>query len=169
MQPLLQFQSNNYYMFRMCVYSLRYLAWIVHAPYCHLWPVWVYLIFPHPINGTNFEKMLLNIKFVFWFSLQRFPETFHLLKRNERDMTKTEYWSSCKVAVILVRFECNLNFMDRFSINTQILNFVKIRLVGIEVFHADRRTDVTKLIVAFNKYANTPKTQISLHLCGCEA
>jgi hypothetical protein len=77
-------------------------------------------------------------------------------------MTKTEYWSSCEVPVILVRFECNLNFIDRFSINTQILNFVKIRLVGIEVIHADRRTDVTKLIVAFHNFANEPKNR---HRC----
>jgi hypothetical protein len=31
--------------------------------------------------------------------------------------------------------------MDKFSKNTQILNIVKIRLVGAELFHADRQTD----------------------------
>jgi hypothetical protein len=77
-------------------------------------------------------------------------------------MIKTVYWSLGKAPVILVRFECNLNFIDRFSINTQILNFVKIRLVGIEMFHADRRTDVTKLIVAFRNFANEPKNR---HRC----
>jgi hypothetical protein len=30
--------------------------------------------------------------------------------------------------------------------------------VGAELFHAGRRTDVTKLIVAFRKFANAPKT-----------
>jgi len=28
-------------------------------------------------------------------------------------------------------------FLDRFSKSTQILNFMKIRLVGAEVFHAE--------------------------------
>jgi hypothetical protein len=34
---------------------------------------------------------------------------------------------------------------------------MKIRLVGAELFHADRQTDVTKLIVAFRNFANTSK------------
>jgi hypothetical protein len=34
--------------------------------YCHLWPVWLYRIFPHYlINDTIFGKKLLNIKCVF--------------------------------------------------------------------------------------------------------
>jgi hypothetical protein len=41
-----------------------------YAPYCHLWPAPFYKIFPHfLINGTIFEKMLLNIKCVFLFPL----------------------------------------------------------------------------------------------------
>ena len=34
-----------------------------------------------------------------------------------------------------------LEFFDRFSKNTQISNFVEIRSVGAELFHADGRTD----------------------------
>jgi len=34
---------------------------------------------------------------------------------------------------------------------------MKIRPVGAELFHADRRTDVTKLIVAFRNFVNAPK------------
>jgi hypothetical protein len=50
-------------------------------------------------------------------------------------------WSSCEVPVILVRFECNLIFLDRFSKNIHIPNFMKISPVGAELFHADGRTD----------------------------
>jgi hypothetical protein len=34
-----------------------------------------------------------------------------------------------------------LNFLNTFAKNTQISGFVKIRLVGAELFHADRQTD----------------------------
>jgi hypothetical protein len=51
------------------------------------------------------------------------------------------YWSTGKVLFIIVRFECNLNFLDRFSKNPQISNFMKIRSVGAELFHAGWRTD----------------------------
>jgi hypothetical protein len=53
-----------------------------------------------------------------------------------------------------------MNFLDRFSINPQILNFIKIPLVGADLFHADRQTDrqtdITKLLVAFRNFTNVP-------------
>ena len=51
----------------------------------------------------------------------------------------------------------DVNFLDRFSKNTQIPNFVKIRSVGVELFHADRQTDMMKLVVSFRNIANAPK------------
>ena len=60
-QPLLQWNSYKYYIFRVCGCSLRYSAWNAHALYCHLWPLQLYYIFPHfLINGTIFKKMLLK-------------------------------------------------------------------------------------------------------------
>jgi hypothetical protein len=49
------------------------------------------------------------------------------------------------------------NVADRFSKNTQIPNFMKICPVGAELLRADRRTDMTKLIVAIRNFANAPK------------
>ena len=37
-------------------------------------------------------------------------------------------------------------------------SFMKIRPVGAKLFHADGRTDMTKLIVPFRNFANTPVT-----------
>jgi hypothetical protein len=45
-----------------------------------------------------------------------------------------------------------------FKKNPQILNFMKIYPVGAGLFHADGRTDTTKLTVAFRNFANAPKT-----------
>jgi hypothetical protein len=40
-----------------CVCILSYPLCKAHASYCHLWPVWLYSIFPHYlINGTILEK-----------------------------------------------------------------------------------------------------------------
>jgi len=46
-----------------------------HAPYCHLWPVRLYNIFPHCLmNGTIFEKTLSkNVCFGFLSSFEAFP------------------------------------------------------------------------------------------------
>jgi len=47
--------------------------------------------------------------------------------------------------------------MDRISKNTQISNFMDVRSLGTELFHADGRTEeqraLKKLIVAFRKFA----------------
>jgi len=37
---------------------------------------------------------------------------------------------------------------------------MKIRPVGAELFHADRQTDMTKLIVVFRNFAKTPTSRV---------
>ena len=63
----------------------------------------------------------------------------------------------CLQCILLVRFQLNLNFLDRFSKNTQISDVTKIRPVGPELFHAVRRTDMAKLVVAFRNFAKATK------------
>jgi hypothetical protein len=73
--------------------------------YCHIWPVWLYYIFPHYlINGTIFGKKVTEQKCVFWCSLQYLPEIFLILRRIQRDIIINVHRSSCKVPVIFVRF-----------------------------------------------------------------
>jgi hypothetical protein len=41
-------------------------------------------------------------------------------------------------------------------------NFIKIRLVGAKLFHADGRTDMTKLIVAVRNFVQALKNDIAV-------
>ena len=51
-------------------------------------------------------------------------------------------------------------FSTNFRKNTEISNLIKIFPVAVELFHADRRTDTTKLIVGFRSFAKAPKNDI---------
>jgi hypothetical protein len=60
----------------------------------------------------------------------------------------------------------NLHFLDRVSKNIQIPNFMNIRSVGAELFHADGGTAMTKLVHVFffRYFANAPKSVTTIYL-----
>jgi hypothetical protein len=82
------------------------------------------------------RNMSRNIKLCFDF-LDNLGETFFILRRIRRNIITNVHRSSRKVPVIHARLEWNWNLLDRFSKNTQISIFMKIRPVGAELFHAD--------------------------------
>ena len=114
---------------------------IQHAPYCHLWPAPLYIIFPHYLINGTIKIEFIELKMCFPTFSTNLSETFFVLSRTEPDMIEILFRSSRKVRVIIVRFELNLNFIDRFSKYSPITNFMKILAVGAELFHADRQTD----------------------------
>jgi hypothetical protein len=63
-----------------------------------------------------------------------------------------------KYPLFVSEFNENLIFSTEFYKKAQISNFIKIRPVGTEFFHADRRTDeqtdMTKLIVTFRNFCD---------------
>ena len=71
-------------------------------------------------------------------------------------------------------FNKNLNFIDRFSTNTQISNSMKIRPMGAEAFHAERWTDgrTEKHEEAHSRFsrnfANAPKNHQLLHVSAMQ-
>ena len=105
--------SIKYYILWECVV---YLYSCISYPACkalyrHMWSVRLYHIFPHyHINGTISEKKELNMKYVFWFSIQLVPETFLILRRIERNTVANVNSSSCTVHVIVVLFDVITSF-----------------------------------------------------------
>ena len=54
---------------------------------------------------------------------------------------------------ILKKLKISLTIFEKYS------NFANIRPMGAELFHVDRRTDMTNLIAAFRYFANAPKKE----------
>ena len=89
----------------MCVTSLTYPACNGHAPYCHLWPDWLYHIFPHyVINGTILGKKVIEIKKCVFDFLQPLSEKFLTLKAAQRDTNTTLNRPLCKALSLLSVF-----------------------------------------------------------------
>ena len=74
--------------------------------------------------------------------MQLLSETFLILRKIQPD-TINAHTSAHKVPVILVIFIRSINFLERFSKNPQIFNFMKktVGPVGAELFHTDMRKD----------------------------
>jgi hypothetical protein len=99
-KSLLPWKSNKYYLLicvcvraratgsvgvciRVRAYSLAYPAHNTYAPYCDIinGPWRRHICRHYLIKSTIFGKKLMNIKCVFWFSLQLFSRTFLVLRR----------------------------------------------------------------------------------------
>jgi hypothetical protein len=140
----------------VCVCSLIYAACTAHASIviCGL-PLRT--LFFHIILQTAWfsRKKLLNTKYVFWFFVQLLSETLLILRIIQQDIVIV-HRSSCKVPLFLSDFKWQLDFLGRFSKTTHIQSFLKIRSLGAELFHADGKTDVTNLMIAFRNFAKAP-------------
>jgi hypothetical protein len=62
---------------------------------------------------------------------------FLILREIQRYTIVSTRRSARKVPLFHVTFYLNLNFLDRFSKNLQLSNFMKIRPVGAELLQAD--------------------------------
>ena len=102
----------------------------------------------------------MNTKCVFLFSPQCLSETFIILRRIERDMIKKIYIGlHVKYSLLLSDLNETRIFLDKFSKNTQISNFMKIRSVGAEScsMRTDKRID--RHYEPYRKFANALKNR----------
>jgi hypothetical protein len=85
----LSWKINNYYTFWVCVCSLMQHAVRVRRivlPSVACLTVQYLFTLSHKRHGFRKKKTILNIKCVFWFSLQLLYETFLIPRRTERDI-----------------------------------------------------------------------------------
>ena len=80
---------------------------------------------------------------MFRFPQQGLYEKKILILRRIENIIINVHMSSCKAPVILVRFQSNLKYLDRFSKNT-LTKFHENSSVGAELFHVDRQTNGQK-------------------------
>jgi len=110
------------------------------------------------------KKKKIEIKMCVLIFSKILSGTFVILRKIHRDKMINLYWSPCKKYPL---FLSDFNFLEIFSKNPQMLR--KIHPVGAG-FHAEngemdgrrtdretRQTDMTKLMVAFRRFAKAPK------------
>ena len=96
--------------------------------------------FPHNLfNGTIFRINLLKNNVV-GFGLQILSAAF-LIRSVQRKTVVNVNRLSCTVHISPFRFERNLKFLDRFSKNAPITNFIRISSGATELFHGDGQKD----------------------------
>jgi hypothetical protein len=103
------------------------------------------------------------MKCVFRFSLQILSEKILILERNERDMTKNVYRSSCKVRYscpILIKLEIFGQIFEKYSNVT--FNENPSRGDPSCSMRTGKRADMTKLIITFRNSAIASKNRKSV-------
>jgi len=129
--------------FWLCLYSPRYPATNAHASYWHLLPAWIYNIFPHyAINGTIFEKRVTERKMCFDYLYN--IRMKHFLFWNELSEKRWKMYIGLyvKYPLLVSDFKEIWIFSTDLRKIKKISNFMKIRPVGAEMFHAVGQTDI---------------------------
>ena len=54
-----------------------------------------------------------------------------------------------------------MNFLDRYSKNSELLNIIRFLPVGGKLLQTDGRIYITTLIVVLRNFANVPKKEMS--------
>jgi len=138
MQPLLQWNSNQYYTTWVCVCSIRYPVWNAHAPWCHLWPApFTFPILSHKRYDLK-KKRIIGHKMCPSIFSTNLCETFFHCKRNcaRYDLMSTGLQVKCRL--FLSDFNDSWIFLKRFSKNNLIIHFYENPSSGSRVVPCGR-------------------------------
>ena len=145
LQPLLQWKSNTYYILWVCVCSLSYPAFNSLAPY--------YTVICG-LSGCTVFSTLSQKRHDFSEKCKTFIWNISRSKKNSFRYYHKCF--SCKVPVILVLFQWNVNLFERFSKNNEMPNFMKIHPVGAEFVpygRTDRHEEANSRFAQFHERA----------------
>ena len=138
-------------------YRIRYPACNAHGPYCHLWPAPLYNIFPHYLINVRFvEKIVTVHKMCVLIFCTNFVWN---ISYNKKKWARYEK-KNCRLVfmqITLYSFSVLMKLALFRQIFEKILKY-QISWKSVQLFQADRRTDMTKLIVTFRNFANAPET-----------
>ena len=126
-----------------CVCSLGYPACKEHA-LCFVLSSVASLILQYfcslSCKWHKFWRNIIEYKIFDMIFSTNLSETFCILRIIQQDIINVLKFS-CKLPIMLVRLQRNLNFRDRFSKNTQVSNFINVSPVGAKLFQADGQMD----------------------------
>jgi hypothetical protein len=106
-----------------------------------LWCEWLYHVLPH-YKRHDFRKKSIDHKNYVLILCISFRNIFHIRQIQQDSIINMHMFHIyLKYSLILSCFNDTLIFSTDFSTHTQISNFMKIRLVGAELFHVDGQTD----------------------------
>jgi hypothetical protein len=118
-QPLLQWKSNKYYLFLVCVCSLRYPACAMLS-YVACPTVQYFSTLSHKHDFRERKKVIERKMCVLIFFIN-LSETFLILRTVDQDNHKCVL-SSRKVPVFLVRFEISRQIFEKYTNNNFLSN-----------------------------------------------
>ena len=109
-----------------------------------------YILPDYFINSTYFGRNSLNVKCVFWFSLQLSSKTFLIVRRIQWDVIIKVHTFSCKLLHYACHTLMELEFSWQiFKISKKKPNLLTHQPMGAELFHEDEQTDILNLTAAF--------------------
>ena len=157
MLSLLQLKSKTNYVFRVCVCSRRYLAWNAQlsAVAC---PALLYfstlLHKRHDFRRKFYWTKMCVLIFCTNFIWNVFHSKNNWAKSDKKKCILFFTRSSRYSCRIWTKLEWSRQIFEQHS---NIKFHENHSRGGSELSHADRRTDMTKLIVAFRNFAKAPK------------